>query len=327
MALRTIKDGDYEATLRRVRRAGRRLAAGLAALGVGRGDTVGFMLTNRPEFHLIDTAAMHLGATPFSIYNTSSPEQIEYLVADAGNRVIVTSGSSSTGCSRPRERGRDARARGRASTARRPRGRSRSSELEALGAAGLRLRGGLARGRARRRADADLHLGHDRAAEGRAADPRQHARRVPRRLRRGRAGRAGRAGRSPSCRSAHIADRWAQSLRADGLRRHACTAAPTRARWSPTSTERAARRSGAACRGSGRSSKAALETAIAAEPTPSKREATRVGDGDRPPLGRRLQAAARPIPPSSRPNGTRPTRRSSAAIRADARPRPRSSGS
>ena len=47
------------------------------------------MLTNRPEFHLLDTAAMHLGATPFSIYNTSSPEQIAYLLADAGNRVMV----------------------------------------------------------------------------------------------------------------------------------------------------------------------------------------------------------------------------------------------
>ncbi len=33
---------------------------------------------------------MHLGATPFSIYNTSSPEQIAYLLADAGNRVLVT---------------------------------------------------------------------------------------------------------------------------------------------------------------------------------------------------------------------------------------------
>ena len=51
------------------------IAAGLAALGVGRGDTVAIMLTNRPEFHVVDCAAMHLGAVPFSIYNTSSPEQ------------------------------------------------------------------------------------------------------------------------------------------------------------------------------------------------------------------------------------------------------------
>src|SRR5437899_2321584 len=45
----------------------RAIAGGLHALGVRRGDTVGFMLANRPEFHLLDTAAMHLGATPFSI--------------------------------------------------------------------------------------------------------------------------------------------------------------------------------------------------------------------------------------------------------------------
>ncbi|HEX7060126.1 MAG TPA: long-chain fatty acid--CoA ligase [Solirubrobacterales bacterium] len=68
----------------------RQIAAGLAASGVGRGDTVGIMLSNRPEFHFADTAAMHLGATPFSIYNTSTPEQIGYLLGDAANRVLFT---------------------------------------------------------------------------------------------------------------------------------------------------------------------------------------------------------------------------------------------
>ena len=58
-------------------------------LGQSRGDTVGFMLTNRPEFHLLDTAAMHLGAAPFSIYNTSPAEQIAYLLGDAGCRVVI----------------------------------------------------------------------------------------------------------------------------------------------------------------------------------------------------------------------------------------------
>lgn len=67
-----------------------KIAAGLAALGVGRGDTVGLMVTNRPEFHLVDTAALHLGAIPFSIYNTSSPDQIKYLFDNAENRVVVT---------------------------------------------------------------------------------------------------------------------------------------------------------------------------------------------------------------------------------------------
>jgi long-chain acyl-CoA synthetase len=85
-----LKDSDYEASWAEYAETVRRRAAGLAALRVGRGDTVGFMLVNRPAFQLTDTAAMHLGATCFSVYNTSSPEQIEYVVADAGNRVIVT---------------------------------------------------------------------------------------------------------------------------------------------------------------------------------------------------------------------------------------------
>ncbi|MBI5105135.1 MAG: long-chain fatty acid--CoA ligase [Solirubrobacterales bacterium] len=67
----------------------RRLAAGLHALGVRRGDTVALMLTNRPEFHLVDTAAMHLGAVPFSMYNTSSPTQVEFFVRDSGARLAI----------------------------------------------------------------------------------------------------------------------------------------------------------------------------------------------------------------------------------------------
>ncbi|MBV9798436.1 MAG: long-chain fatty acid--CoA ligase [Solirubrobacterales bacterium] len=68
----------------------RAVAGGLAGLGVGCGDTVAMMLVNRPEFHILDTAALHLGAIPFSVYNTSTPEQIEYVFANAGNRVLIT---------------------------------------------------------------------------------------------------------------------------------------------------------------------------------------------------------------------------------------------
>src|SRR5262245_41449407 len=85
-----LKDSDYEASWADYAETVRRRAAGLAALGVKRGDAVGFMLVNRPALHLTDAAAMHLGATCFSVYNTSAPEQVEYVVADAGNRVIVT---------------------------------------------------------------------------------------------------------------------------------------------------------------------------------------------------------------------------------------------
>jgi long-chain acyl-CoA synthetase len=68
----------------------RMVAAGLAKRGVGRGDTVALMLRNRPEFHIVDVAALHLGAVPFSIYNTSPPGQIEYLFSNARTRVLVT---------------------------------------------------------------------------------------------------------------------------------------------------------------------------------------------------------------------------------------------
>jgi long-chain acyl-CoA synthetase len=65
------------------------LAGGLAGLGVKRGHTVALMFSNVPEFHLADHAASSLGATPFSIYNTYTPEQIAYVVGDAGARVAI----------------------------------------------------------------------------------------------------------------------------------------------------------------------------------------------------------------------------------------------
>ncbi len=67
----------------------RELAAGFAARGVRKGDTVALMMVNRPEFFVIDVALQHLGATPFSVYNTSSPEQINYLFTDSGNKMVV----------------------------------------------------------------------------------------------------------------------------------------------------------------------------------------------------------------------------------------------
>src|SRR5438128_361047 len=65
------------------------VAGGLAGLGVSRGDTVAIMLTNRPEFHIVDLAAAMLGATPFSIYVTYPAEEIVYLCTDAASKVAI----------------------------------------------------------------------------------------------------------------------------------------------------------------------------------------------------------------------------------------------
>lgn len=57
-----------------------RMAAAFRDLGVKPGDKVVLMIRNVPEFHVIDVAAYFCGATPVSIYNSSSPDQVRYLV-------------------------------------------------------------------------------------------------------------------------------------------------------------------------------------------------------------------------------------------------------
>ncbi|WP_109509221.1 AMP-binding protein [Nocardioides speluncae] len=89
VALRTAGD-NVSITWREYAERVRKTAAGFASIGVQRGDAVAIMLTNRPEFAWVDAGAMHLGAIGFSIYNTSSPEQVEYLFGNAENKVVVT---------------------------------------------------------------------------------------------------------------------------------------------------------------------------------------------------------------------------------------------
>jgi len=63
------------------------LAGALHAFGVRRGETVAMLLANRPETHLIDMACVHLGAVPFNLYATSTPEQLEYVIGHASARI------------------------------------------------------------------------------------------------------------------------------------------------------------------------------------------------------------------------------------------------
>ncbi|MDX6660304.1 MAG: long-chain acyl-CoA synthetase, partial [Solirubrobacteraceae bacterium] len=88
VALRN-RDDTVSITWGEVRDRSDALAGGLAKLGVGKDDTVALMFGNRPEFHISDLAAMTLGAIPFSIYQTYTPEQIQYLISDSGARVAL----------------------------------------------------------------------------------------------------------------------------------------------------------------------------------------------------------------------------------------------
>ena len=66
VALRT-PDGSVEVTFGEYRRRVELIAAGLAAAGIGRGDTVALLMANRPGFHICDTAALMLGAILMAI--------------------------------------------------------------------------------------------------------------------------------------------------------------------------------------------------------------------------------------------------------------------
>jgi long-chain acyl-CoA synthetase len=82
-------DDERSASWSEVAERVRRIAGGFASLGLGKGDTVAMMLNNRPEFIPLDLAAVALGGVPFSIYQTSSPEQIEYVVSDASAKIAI----------------------------------------------------------------------------------------------------------------------------------------------------------------------------------------------------------------------------------------------
>ncbi len=66
-----------------------RAAAGLHQAGLRAEQRILLMMRNRPEFHWFDLAAQFLRATPVSIYNSSSPEEIQYLAAHAGAEIAI----------------------------------------------------------------------------------------------------------------------------------------------------------------------------------------------------------------------------------------------
>ena len=64
-------------------------AAGLRALGVEAGDRVVLMMRNSVAFHMLDLAVVFCGATPISIYNSSSPEQVAYLTGHCDAKIGI----------------------------------------------------------------------------------------------------------------------------------------------------------------------------------------------------------------------------------------------
>lgn len=83
-------DTGLSLTWKQYAAATKQIATGLDALSIASGDAVALLLTNRHEFHLVDTAVLHLGGVPFSIYATLPPDQVEYICNNAAAACIVT---------------------------------------------------------------------------------------------------------------------------------------------------------------------------------------------------------------------------------------------
>ncbi|HKA94884.1 MAG TPA: long-chain fatty acid--CoA ligase [Streptosporangiaceae bacterium] len=65
------------------------LAKGFMAAGIGEGDRVGLMSRTRYEWTVLDYALWAAGAVPVPVYETSSTEQVEWILSDSGARAVV----------------------------------------------------------------------------------------------------------------------------------------------------------------------------------------------------------------------------------------------
>ena len=70
------------------------VSLGLLALGVKKGDKIGIMSPNRPEWNFVDFGAMQIGAVTVPLYPTMSPHDLEYILKDAEIKILFINGAS-----------------------------------------------------------------------------------------------------------------------------------------------------------------------------------------------------------------------------------------
>jgi len=91
-AYQVKRDGLYvPISHREVLERARRISLGLGTLGVGRGDRVGLMSENRPEWALADWGCLCAGITDVPIYPTLPADQIVHPLNDSGALVLFVS--------------------------------------------------------------------------------------------------------------------------------------------------------------------------------------------------------------------------------------------
>ena len=89
---RRTADGWVDVTAARFHDEVRSVAKGLVAAGVEPGDRVALVSKTRYEWTLVDYAIWFAGAVSVPIYETSSAEQIGWILQDSGARAVVAEG-------------------------------------------------------------------------------------------------------------------------------------------------------------------------------------------------------------------------------------------
>jgi long-chain acyl-CoA synthetase len=89
-AVRYKRDGEWlDVSYERLGEIVQEIALGLIELGVAPGDRVCILANTRPEWSYADLAATAIGAVVVPIYQTNSPEECHWVIADSGACAIV----------------------------------------------------------------------------------------------------------------------------------------------------------------------------------------------------------------------------------------------
>jgi long-chain acyl-CoA synthetase len=94
---RRTSEGWVDVTAREFLEEVQAVAKGLVAAGVEAGDRVALLSRTRYEWTLFDYAIWFAGAVTVPIYETSSAEQIEWILEDSGARAVVAETADHTG--------------------------------------------------------------------------------------------------------------------------------------------------------------------------------------------------------------------------------------
>ncbi|MGY1453918.1 AMP-dependent synthetase/ligase [Streptomyces sp. SS8] len=105
IARKDAEGGWEDLTAREFLAEVRAAAKGLIAAGVRPGDRIGLMSRTRYEWTLLDFAVWSAGAVTVPIYETSSPEQIQWILSDSGAvGCVVESGAHAAAVESVRDR-------------------------------------------------------------------------------------------------------------------------------------------------------------------------------------------------------------------------------